>query len=46
LTNHHAWADPTVGRELDGGQHAIVGYVRVAVPLRSGDEAWVYVFAG
>jgi hypothetical protein len=40
----------TFGRELEGRPDAIVGYdldyVRVAVPLRSGQTAWVYVFAG
>jgi hypothetical protein len=27
-------------------EYEVDDYVRVAVPLRSGGEAWVYVFAG
>jgi hypothetical protein len=33
---------PCLGRP---DEYEVDDYVRVAVPLRSGDEAWVYVFA-
>jgi hypothetical protein len=37
---------PTVAREAIVGDAALDDYRRGAVPLRSGDQAWVYVFAG